>query len=649
MGAVERWYINVMKSLEGLNERQKEAAMHTDGPLLIVAGAGAGKTKTLMARMAHLMESGVPGGAILGITFTNKAAGEMRERIRALVPQPLGGEYPILCTFHSLGVKILRKEFRSANLPSHFSILDDDDRRARVKDAARGEGLDPKEIPLDLILHIISREKLALSTPEELEYRATRAHDALAARVWRRYAEMCRREGVLDFDDLLVETVRLLLRPDMAEKYQKIFRYIHVDEYQDTSDLEYRLIRLLVGENENLCVVGDADQNIYSWRGANIENIIRFERDFRGAKTVFLEENYRSTKTILDLANAVIAKNTVRIPKNLFTSLPDGEQAVYTFCRDEIDEGNAVAEEALTLMHEGIPYEEMAVLYRTNFQSRAIEEAMLSHGIPYQVVGVRFFERKEVKDVIAYIRAALNPAGLSDIKRILNTPPRGLGKVALAKIFAGAVKDLPLKAQAKINSFYALLSKIAEKAKTSKPSETVRYTIIESGLREMLLEDPSGEERLLNIEELATLAARYDHLPAEEGIRLFLDEAVLRSDQDELEEKNARPGVRLMTVHAAKGLEFEAVFVVGMEDGLFPHSRGAMAEKLEDREEERRLFYVALTRGKKRLYLSSARTRTLFGKREFRVPSEFLSDLPPHLIKSTTTIIEDEEEETVYV
>jgi DNA helicase-2/ATP-dependent DNA helicase PcrA len=410
--------------------------------------------------------------------------------------------------------------------------------------------------------------------------------------------------------------------------YQDRFHYVHIDEYQDTNAVQYNLAKLLVGPEKNICVVGDVDQSIYSWRGADFTNMLRFEEDYPEAKVVLLEQNYRSTKIILAAANEVIKKNRERVEKNLFTNNGEGEKITVTQNLSEGEEAKVIARSAKTLIESGTPAEEIAVLYRANFQSRVLEEAFLKEDVPYQVLGVRFFERKEVKDILTYFRAALNPSDIEAINRVINVPKRGIGKATLAKVAAGQEEDLPGKMLEKLASFRALLTGIKVKLENTTASETIKYILSASGLdKELVREGEDGLERLENIRELVTLAGRYDHLPGDEAVLALLTEAALVSDQDTLREEAV--GVRLMTVHASKGLEFDAVFVAGLEQGLFPHQ--GFGESDRDREEERRLFYVAITRARKKLFLSYAQLRTIFGSQQVNTPSEFILDIPNEL------------------
>lgn len=631
-----------MELLSGLNERQKEAVMATDGPLLIIAGAGAGKTKTLVHRIGNLIAKGVPGEQILAITFTNKAAREMRERVFALLgrrmPEHAWGHtqgMPFIGTFHGLGRHMLREKGEVIGIPRRATILDQDDALKLIKRAMAKAGADPKQFEPRRIQSLISRHKGNMGTKETIgETTRNRYLAQILERVFTIYENELAQSHVLDFDDLLEKTVKLLEHESNVRRYYSdMWRYIHVDEYQDTNEVQYRLVRLIAGDAQNICVVGDADQNIYSWRGASIANILDFEHDFPSAHVVLLEENYRSTQSILSAANSVIAKNQLRKEKNLFTKNGDGEPLSLFASYDESDEARYVAEETGKLLKRGVHAKEVAVLYRTNFQSRILEEAFLASGISYQVLGTRFYERKEVKDVIAYLRAALNPKARHDIERIINIPARGIGKVTAEKIFRGEMSALTPAMRKKVDDFYALLARIRDATAHMKPSKLVAHIIKETGIERMLSEgDDEDSERLANVRELASVATRYDAFQGEEGIEQFLADIALESEQDNIKENH--DAVRLMTVHAAKGLEFPYVFITGLEQDLFP-SRRAQDESKDpsEREEERRLFYVALTRAAKRVFLTYASFRTIFGSRQVNVPSEFLSDIDDALIK----------------
>lgn len=624
-----------MDYLESLNNQQKEAVLYTKGPLLIVAGAGAGKTKTITSRIIHLIHEGINPESILAITFTNKAAKEMRDRVFKMIEEKEHGfdlsykeeKIPFISTFHSLGVFIIKENAHLIGLNKYFSILDESDAISNIKSIMKDLDIDPKENEPKKIKSIISRSKGDFVTVESFLQNSNGHFQDMVARIWREYEARNKKEKSLDFDDLLLEAVLILKKyPEIKNEYQNRWQYIHIDEYQDTNEVQYELTKLLVGKDENICVVGDTDQNIYSWRGANIKNMLHFEKDFPSAKIVMLEQNYRSTKTIIEAANCIIEKNQYRVPKNLFTENEEGESIAICEAFDEQAESMYVANKIDELL-ENIDPEEIAVLYRANFQSRVLEESFLQKQIPYQVLGTKFFDRKEIKDVLAYLRAAYNQDNLSDIRRIINFPARGLGKVTIAKLFAGQKNELPKKTQDKIDLFYKTLNDILEFAEKNKPSDIVKFIIEKTGIKTELESGSSDDlERLENIMELVTLALKYDNQI--NGVEKLLEDASLYSDQDTLLQKSR--GVRLMTVHASKGLEFKYVFVTGLEQDLFPHSKDGSRVK-EDKEEERRLFYVAVTRAREKLFLTYASLRTIFGMKQVNSPSEFIYDIPPQL------------------
>ena len=676
-----------------------------EGPLLIVAGAGAGKTKTITHRILNLIKNGVAPEKILAVTFTNKAAKEMRERIILEIKKNIKGQdtIPFVSTFHSLGVYIIKENAKILGLTRYFTILDESDSITLIKEAIKETGLDPKQYDPKKISNIISREKGKFTHLKDYEEKANDYLGKIVAQVWSLYEKKKAKENSLDFDDLLLKATKLLKENEQIRKiYQERWEYIHIDEYQDTNEVQYLMSRLLSENNKNICVVGDADQNIYSWRGANLKNILSFEKDYgKNVKIILLEENYRSTKNILAAANEIIKKNKYRPKKNLFTKNPIGEKIGFYEALDESDEADFVATKISEILDGSIGntfsrvlgspplnprgstrparksisdlantgeavvlrtlgrsdsdgqrkfstenfrgnqnniFSEIAILYRANFQSRVLEEAMLRYNIPYQVLGVKFFERKEIKDTLAYLRAALNPKNLSDIKRIINFPTRGIGKVTLAKIFAGERESLPIKVKIKIDNFYKTLKEIKNKIENEKASDVIKFTVKKSGI-EMELSSGTEEEmeRLENIKELATLALKYDNLKNGEGVEKLLEDAALASDQDGImineEKKEDKNTVKLMTVHASKGLEFKYVFITGLEDGLFPHQKNEEIKNVEDREEERRLFYVALTRAKEKLFLSFANFRTIFGSRQINTSSEFISDIPSDILE----------------
>ena len=491
-----------MQHLEGLNPMQREAAMHKDGPLLILAGAGAGKTKTITHRIVNLIKEGVAPESILAVTFTNKAAKEMKDRITREIEKNAKGQnsLPFIATFHSLGVYIIKENAHLLGLTKYFTILDESDAISLIKEALKELNFDPKEYEPKKIKGIISREKGKFTKIEEFKQKAENFNEYLntvAGKVWELYEKKKSKENSLDFDDLLMKATLLLKENENIRKiYQDRFKYIHIDEYQDTNETQYMMSKLLAENHKNICVVGDADQNIYSWRGANLKNILNFEKDYKNAKIVLLEENYRSTQNILEAANEIIKKNQYRPDKNLFTKNEKGESLGFYEALDENDEAEFVAnkilelvdrnEELNSLYANGLvepeatrgpeqkdefssksKYSNIAILYRANFQSRALEEKLLKYRIPYQVLGIKFFERREIKDTLSYLRAALNKDSLSDIKRIINFPARGIGKATLAKLFAGEQGSLPIKTQIKINNFYEILEKIKEKITTN--------------------------------------------------------------------------------------------------------------------------------------------------------------------------------------
>lgn len=638
-----------MEYLAGLNQGQREAVEHINGPLLVVAGAGAGKTKTISCRILTLIKSGVAPEAVLAITFTNKAAKEMRERVIKLLAEshsPITEGYPFVSTFHALGVYILRQNAQAIGLNRHFTIFDKEDSLREVKTILTELGFEPKAIEPRRILGAISRSKGNGTNLANFTKQAQTSYfNDTVLNVWRKYETRLREQKALDFDDLLLETVQLLeSKPETLWQYRTRWQYIHIDEYQDTNAIQYRLAKLLAGEppaGGNICVVGDVDQSIYSWRGADFRNLLKFEQDYPNARVILLEENYRSTKTILEAANSVIKKNTERHEKNLFTNNHDGEKIGLLIGLDEKEEAQLVAESSARLIRSGVPAGEIAVLYRANFQSRVLEDAFLREDVAYQVLGTKFFERQEIKDTLAYIRAALNPDDIVSAKRVINLPPRGLGKASLAKIFSGQEETLPAKALARVSEFKQILASIKTATENQKPSDLIKTVVEQTGLAKMWREGgPDDAERLENAKELATLALKYDELEKSGGIEKLLDDAALASDQDSLDEKDKkREGVRLMTVHAAKGLEFRHVFIVGLEQNLFPHQSWKtdgddQSAGGRDTEEERRLFYVALTRAKEKLCLSYAQVRTIYGSRQPTLPSEFIGDIAPELIEA---------------
>ncbi len=634
-----------MDVLKGLNEAQKTAVLQKDGPVLIIAGAGAGKTKTITHRILHLIKSGVAPENILAVTFTNKAAKEMGERVNKLLAESRDVQspfsepgMPFMSTFHSLGVHILRENGRELGVGRNFAILDDNDSLSLVKEAVKNAGLDPKQFEPRRMKNAISRQKGNLLTAEKYAAESGNQYfPKILSSVWLFYEKLLKEERALDFDDLILKTVLLLEGSEAIKNhYQDLWKYVHIDEYQDTNVAQYRLSVLLAEKHKNICVVGDMDQSIYSWRGADFRNILNFEKDFPEVKIVTLEENYRSTENILRAANDIIVKNKFRKEKNLFTRKPGGEKVGFFGAYDENEEARFVAQKTRSLIDSGVKESDVAVLYRANFQSRVLEEAFLAEGLPYQVLGVKFFERKEVRDILSYIRASLDEGSFRDVKRAINVPPRGIGKASLAKIASGKEEELPAGTKQKYSEFKKILSAIKECAEKEKPSEVVKTVLKKTGIENMLKNGSEEEaERLENLKELVTLATKYDIYPEMEGLEKMLTDAALSSDQDSLlsAKKKEHSAVRLMTVHASKGLEFQHVFVTGLEEDLFPHGGFGSENKEERDEEERRLFYVALTRAQKKIFLSSANLRTIFGSKQVNIPSRFLTDISEGLME----------------
>ena len=621
--------------MENLNAEQKKAVETLEGPVLIVAGAGAGKTKTLVHRIAKLIDSGVDPKNILAVTFTNKAAKEMKQRVFDILKNEKKIEHndPLICTFHSLGVRIIKENAPLLGLSKYFSIFDESDRKKYVKEALKVFGIEPKEY-LDKITSIISNEKSNGVSHVEYQNRSSvNSLTEMVSKVWPAYENILKRDGGLDFDDLLLKSLFLLEKhPTVLDNYQKRFQYIHIDEYQDTNKVQDKIVKLLADKHKNICVVGDTDQNIYSWRGADISHMLQFEKNYPNATIIFLEQNYRSTKNILDAANSVIDKNKYRIKKNLFTKNDGGEKIVIYGALNELDEALFVAKEVINEIESGARPDEIAVLYRVNFQSRVLEQVFMSCKIPYQTVGTKFFERKEVKDFFSWLRLSLNPESKTDLTRALSSLPRGLGATTVAKIVDDKTEGLPVATKIKLEKFFQTIKDCREIIEKEKASVAIKKIIKLAGFEKYYLEKKSddSEERFGNIMELVTVAVSYDELGPMEGIEKMLIDSTLMSDQDTVEDSK---GVKLMTVHSSKGLEFDHVFVTGMEDGLFPHQRSQFSEKKEDREEERRLFYVAITRAGKKLFLTWAQSRTVFGNTEMNSPSEFLDDIPVELIK----------------
>jgi len=614
--------------LDGLNDQQRRAVLATEGPISVLAGAGSGKTRVLTMRIYHLIRLGVPGSKILAVTFTNKAAREMRERVRALLGE--GAELPFIATFHGLGRELLERHGSVIGVPRYFSVYDRDDSERVISTALKALDVSTKELSPRAVLSRISRAKSSGMTAQTFNEKLGRSSFGarITAETWLRYEKTLAAEKALDFDDLIAKPAHLLEEfPEVRAAVQERWQYLHIDEYQDTSAQQGQIANLLAEKHRNLFVVGDIDQTIYTWRGATIENLLEFDRAYPEAQTIILERNYRSTKNLVEAANAVIEKNKNRKEKRATTDNAPGEPIIIHLSGNAEDEARWIALKVRSLVRNGVPPEEIAILYRTNFQSRALEEGLLHAGVPYKLLGTRFFDRKEVKDALSWVRLALDPSREADKVRAAASPPRGIGKVTLGKLAAGQRDLLRDGERAKVETFERVVRELADAAEQMTPSEFVKLVIEKSGLRRALVEEGTAEdrERFENVEELASVAARYDGATGKEGIALFLAESALAGDQDELD-RTEQKGVALMTVHAAKGLEFTAVFVAGMEEGLFPHS-GMGDSSDRDDEEERRLFYVAMTRAKEQLFLTLARVRKIYGVDSYAEPSDFLADL----------------------
>jgi ATP-dependent DNA helicase UvrD/PcrA len=655
------------KLLAGLNGPQRAAVTHSGSPLLIVAGAGSGKTRVLTHRIAYLLAArNVAPPEIIAITFTNKAAGEMKERVAALV----GNRARLMwvSTFHSACVRILRAEHGAAGLKSTFSIYDADDSRRLMQMVARELDLDPKRYPPRSLAAQVSNLKNELIDPDAFTARAHGPAERALAEAYTMYQRRLREAQALDFDDLIMATVHLLQAfPEVAEKYRRRFKHVLVDEYQDTNHAQYQLVKELVGDTGELCVVGDADQSIYAFRGATIRNILEFERDFPNASTILLEQNYRSTQTILNAANAVIDRNTERKPKRLWSDAGAGEQIVGYVADTEHAEADWVAREIARLAGAELARPgDVAVFYRTNAQSRVFEEVFIRSGLPYKVVGgVRFYERREVRDALAYLRAVANPDDTVSIRRILNTPRRGIGDRAEACLEALSTRDripfsealrrakdapgMAARSAAAIADFVALMDGLRELAETALPEEVLEAALQRSGYLAEIEDslDPQDAGRVENLQELVSVAREYSERTLAAGaltedevaepepptLRGFLEQVSLVADADEVPEDDPdhQGVVTLMTLHTAKGLEFPVVFLTGLEDGVFPHLRSLGDNR--ELEEERRLAYVGITRARRRLYLSRAVTRGAWGQPQYNPASRFLEELPEDLLR----------------
>ncbi|MBB6454896.1 DNA helicase-2/ATP-dependent DNA helicase PcrA [Salirhabdus euzebyi] len=636
--------------VKGMNEQQAKAVKHTEGPLLIMAGAGSGKTRVLTHRIAYLMhEKGVSAHNILAITFTNKAAREMKERVHRIVGNEAG--QILISTFHSLCVRILRRDIDRIGVSRNFSILDTSDQLSVIKQVLKDLNLDPKKWDPRAMLNGISSAKNQLVDPEEFAKTTGNLYEEKTAEVYRIYQKTLRKNHALDFDDLIMQTINLFQRlPEVLQYYQRRFQYIHVDEYQDTNHAQYQLVKMLAERHQNLCVVGDSDQSIYRWRGADIANILSFEKDYPSARVILLEQNYRSTKTILQAANHVIEKNMSRRPKKLWTENLDGETIQFYQAASEKDEALYVVDKIETLMNEGnLTYRDMAVLYRTNAQSRAVEDVLVKSNIPYQIVGgTKFYDRKEIKDLLAYLRLIANPNDDISFQRVVNEPKRGIGKTSIEKLLSFATRegislyeaarevdriDISKKAANGIYAFREMIQNWEQMQDFLSVTEIVEQVLEKTGYEEMLLNEKSleSQSRLENINEFKTVTQQFEQATEDKSLIAFLTDLALIADIDKVEDDEEDNKVVLMTLHSAKGLEFPVVFLVGMEESIFPHSRSLMDE--EEMEEERRLAYVGITRAEQKLFLTHAQMRTLYGRTLMNPVSRFISEIPEEFIE----------------
>lgn len=633
-----------------LNDRQCEAVQHTEGPLLITAGAGSGKTKVLTCRIAHLLELGVAPYRILAITFTNKAAKEMKERVENLVGAQADSIW--LSTFHSFCAKLLRFEVDGFHgYTRNFTIYDSSDQLVLVKECLKKLNLDDKQFTPRSVLGTISSAKNVLMDAKAFAAQASDFYEQKVADIYAMYQDKLRENNAVDFDDLLFLAVRLLQENDeVREKYQSRFQYILVDEYQDTNHAQYALTKILAARWRNICVVGDADQSIYAWRGADIRNIIDFTRDYPDAASIKLEQNYRSTKTILNAANAVIDNNESRPKKTLWTENPTGNKIIHYQAQTEHDEADYIAGVIYNrheISHE--PYGDMAILFRTNAQSRVLEEKLMRYAIPYTMVGgTKFYDRKEIKDVLAYLRLLYNPEDSLSLTRIINVPKRNIGATTMEHVAAYAEEqgislfealsstdDIPVtkRAKASLENFAAMIFDLLNDIEGKDVLSLIETVIKQTGYGEMLDKeaehDPQGESRKENVGEFLSVAKDYMDSNPEGNLQDFLENVALVSDVDDFESSESK--VTLMTLHAAKGLEFPVVFLVGLDEGLFPHSRTLMDPSQV--EEERRLAYVGITRAERQLYVTNAVTRTMYGRISAYMPSRFLAEIPPQLME----------------
>ena len=631
-----------------LNDKQIEAVNHGSGPCLVLAGAGSGKTRVLTERIVKLIDDGVSPYHILAITFTNKAAKEMRDRVSLKIGTT--AESIFIGTFHSFGLRILRENYREAGYSSNITILDSDDTKALIKRILKDNDLDPKDYDIRHIISRISSSKNDGISPSEYNRLFLNDLDKVIAVIYEKYLKLLKENNSVDFDDLLLKPVELFKKnKDVLERYQNRFQYILVDEYQDTNSIQYELCKLLASKYKNIFVVGDANQSIYSWRNADYRNILNFEKDYKDAKVVLLEENYRSTNNILRAANSVIKNNTEGKKLNLWTSSGDGEKIDYIRVEDEIKEAHFVTSKIKDLVSLGYNYNDFAVLYRTNAQSRVIEDEFLTSNIPYNIIGsYYFYSRKEIKDLLAYLNLIYNTSDSVSLERVINTPKRGIGPKSIENLRNTAelnnITMFDAIDSGKELEFKKLILELKEDSLNMSLSELIEDVLVKSGLRMEYELDKSleSEAKIENLNEFKSVAVAFEECGVYD-LATFLENIMLVSDRGQYKENSE--AVNLMTLHSAKGLEFKVVFILGMEEGIFPHNRSF--ESLSELEEERRLCYVGITRAKSKLYLLSARNRTLYGKTSGTIESRFVKEIEPDLMNSTNTKVDNKEQHKV--
>ncbi len=637
-------------NIDGLNDKQREAVLNTDGPLLILAGAGSGKTKVLTTKIAYLIEEkDVSPYNILAITFTNKAAKEMKTRIIDLIGEK--ANYIQVSTFHSFGLKVIRENCELLGYDRNFVIMDSDDSLTVIKRILKDMDLDPKQYNPTAIKNKISGCKNELLTPEMYEKYAASDFEKIVLKVFEKYEKKLKSNNSMDFDDLLILPIRLFRsNPGVLEKYQDRFKYVLIDEYQDTNEAQYIVSKMMSAKYKNICVVGDPDQSIYSWRGANYRNILNFEKDYPSTKTILLEENYRSTKNILDAANMVIKNNVGRKEKNLWSSKGEGEKINYYRAYDERDEAFFAIREIKTLVTNGANYDDIAILYRTNAQSRIVEEELLKQNIPYRVVGsFYFYSRKEIKDLMAYLRLIHNERDNVSLQRVINTPKRGIGLKTIQNLLEKSdmenISMYDAISSGKELEFKNTIEELKRVSENITLTELVDKVLEVSGMRKELEDEKSLEAdiRLENLEEFKSITKAFEERDGLISLEDFLLETSLVSDRDEYRDGSNK--VSLMTVHSVKGLEFNNVFVIGLEEGIFPHINSLMDNS--ELEEERRLCYVAITRAKDKLFLINARRRTLFGKEQVNPASRFISEIDKDLLEIKSKEEKEESEKLV--